>query len=179
MKKFIVVTLMLSMAGIAFASSLALPWFVDSHITASGIPPTVKGVVGLVYLKNNMDAETTCSISYYTATGLAIGPPAPDNTFVIQPKASIAFRPVAYDPSTVSGGQENIASGLLVPDRPPHGNSSLLAAVPGNDDKINGSAVIMWLGDGSDVQGIYVSTQSAAVGAEKIVAWAHLLPPGA
>lgn len=178
MKKLIVVTLMLSMAGIAVASSLALPWFVDSNKTATGIPPTVKGVVGVVYLKNNLETVQTCSITYYTQTGLDIGPASPDNTFVIQPKASLAFRPVAYDPDTVSGGQESPTAGLLVPDRPPHGNSSLLPAVPGNDDKVNGSAVIAWLGGDSDVQGIYVSTQSAAVGAEKIVAWAHLLPPG-
>ena len=179
MKKLIVLTLMLSIAGIAFASSLALPWFVDSKITATGIPPKVKGVVGVVYLKNKTAEEVICSIEYFTQTGLPIGPNAPNNTFAIQPLASLAFRPCVEDPDSVGGGQEAPTAGMLVPDRPPHGNSSSLPAVPGNDNKINGSAVVTWLGEAADVQGIYVSTQSAAINAEKIVAWAHLLPPGA
>ena len=181
MKKLIVVTLMLSIAGIAFASSLALPWFVDNpNKLATGLPPSVKGTVGVVYLKNNTNEVTTCSIAYYTQGGLAIGPPSPGNTFAIQPKASLAFRPCAYDPDTVVGGQEAVDAGLLVPDRPPHGNSSLLPVVPGNEAaKMNGSAVVTWLGEGSDVQGIYVSMQTTGAPALKVLSWAHLLPPGA
>ena len=181
MKKLIVVTLMLSIAGIAFASSVAIPWFVDSNKTATGIPANVKATVGIVYLKNNTDDVVICSIAYFTAAGLPIGPPAPGNTFTIEPKASLAFRPVVSDPSTIPGGQENVAAGWLVPDRPPFGNSSLLPLVPGNDDKKNGSAVIEWLGGPGDVQGIFVTTQSALQAdstALKIVSWAHLLPPG-
>ena len=180
MKKLIVVTLMLSIAGIAFASSLAIPWFVDATATGTKVPPTSKATLGLVYLKNNTDSVATCSIEYFTAAGVTIGPPAPGNTFVIAPKASIAFRPVASDPSTNAGGQENPAAGWLVPDRPPFGNSSDIV-MPGNDNKINGSARIEWLGGGGDVQGMFLTIQSALQADQiplKIVSWAHLLPPG-
>ena len=178
MKKFIVVTLMLSIAGIAFASSLAIPWFVDAPKTGTGIPPAVKATLGIVYLKNNVDAVTTCSIAYRTQDGIAMGPPSPGNTFVIQNNATLAFRPVASDPDSVGGGQEAVLAGWLVPDRPPHGNSTWVTVPPGGDSKINGSAVISWLGGGSDVQGIYVSTQSGEAGGLKLLSWAHLLPPG-
>ena len=177
MKKFIVLTLMLSIAGIAFASSLAVPWFVDNAQAAAGLPPTSAGVSGIVYLKNNTDAVATCSITYYTQTGGEIGPPAPGNTFVIQPLASLSFRPSTSDPDSVSGGQEAVLAGWLVPDRPPWGNSSSLPADPDNDGKKNGSIVIRWLGDDTDVQGTYVWTQAAGT-ALKIVCWGHLLPPG-
>jgi len=180
MKKAIAVTLMLSIAGVALASSVALPWFVDANKTGTKIPATEKATLGVVYLKNTTDSTVTCSIEYFTAAGTGIGPPSPRNTFTIDPKATIAFRPVAYDPSSLTGGQENPASGLLVPDRPPFGNSSDIVS-PGNDDKINGSGVISWLGGAGDVQGIYVSTQSALQDdstALKMVSWAHLLPPG-
>ena len=181
MKKLIVVTLMLSIAGIAFASSLAIPWFVDKDIAGTKVPPTSKATLGFVYLKNNTDSVATCSIEYFTAAGVAIGPPAPGNTFTIDPKASISFRPVASDPNTVTGGQENVAAGWLVPDRPPFGNSSDIV-MPGNDDKINGSAVITWLGGETGVQGMLLAIQSVLQDDStifKIVSYAHLLPPGA
>jgi len=181
MKKLIAVTLMLSIAGIAFASSLAIPWFVDSGKTGTGLPPSIKTVVGLVYLKNTTDAVVTCSIEYFTQTGTAIGPPAPGNTFTINPKASIAFRPVASDPDTADPpGQEAADAGWLVPDRPPFGNSAGIV-MPGNDDKINGSARIEWMGGSGDVQGIFLWTQAAKqddAAALKMISWAHLLPPG-
>ena len=182
MKKLIIVTLLLSIAGIAFASSLAIPWFVDTRKTGTGMPPSIATTVGLIYLKNTTDEVVTCNIEYFTQTGTAIGPPSPGNTFTINPKASIAFRPVASDPSTLTpqGGQEDVLSGWLVPDRPPWGNSTGII-MPGNDDKINGSARIEWMGGPGDVQGIFLWTQSAVqddTTVKKIVSWAHLLPPG-
>ena len=176
MKKLIVVTLMLSIAGIAFASSLAIPWFSDNAAAACGLPPTTKGVVSTIFLKNNMDAVKVCAITYFTQDGTNIGPLPPGNTFGIQPKASLAFRPCTYDPVSLGGGEDDTA-GALAPDRPPHGNSSLLAAVPGNDDKKNGSAVIQWEGGTSDVQGSFVWVQSARTALLQ-VSYAHLLPPG-
>ena len=181
MKKLIVVTLLLSIAGIAFASSLAIPWFVDkADAVATKVPPNEKATLGFIYLKNTTNSELECSIEYFTAAGTRIGPPSPRNTFTIDPLASIAFRPCASDPSTVVGGQENVDAGWLVPDRPPFGNSSDIV-MPGNDDKINGSAVIEWLGGPGDVQGMFLTLQSAVqddTTLMKLVSWAHLLPPG-
>lgn len=181
MKKLIVVTLMLSIAGMAFASSLAIPWFVDqASKVATRVPPQEPAALGFIYLKNNTASELPCTIEYFTQSGQSVGPPAPGNSFVIQPKASIAFRPCASDPDSITGGQEAVTAGWLVPDRPPWGNSS---AYPAEDPpKINGSAVITWLGGETAVQGMLLAIQSSMQPDStslKIVSYAHLLPPGA
>ena len=175
MKKALVVMVALTVGGLAFASSLSVPWFVDTGPAANKFPPITDGVTGIVYLHNNKTSVITCSIRYFTAAGVDIGPEAPDNTFVVGPQASIAFRPVASDPSTVPGGQENTASGWLVPDRP-------MGTAGGNDNKKNGSLAVTWLGEGTDVQGIYVMNQYVKQpdsGIGKLVSYAFLLPPGA
>ena len=175
MKKALVIMVALAVGGVAFASSLSVPWFVDTAPTGAKFPPKVSGVTALIYLHNNKASVVTCSIGYYTAAGTSIGPAAPNNTFVIQPNASLAFRPVVSDPATVGGGQENTAAGWLVPDRP-------MGTAGGNDNKPNGSLVITWLGEGTDVQGMFLSEghvvqSDSTVG--KIISYAHLLPPGA
>ena len=175
MKKALVVMVALAVGGMAFASSLSVPWFVDTAPVGAKFPPTTNGVTGLVYLHNNQATQAVCSIEYFTAAGVGIGPAAPGNTFVIEPNASLAFRPVTSDPATIPGGQENTASGWLVPDRP-------MGTAGGNDNKKNGSLVVTWLGEGTDVQGVYITNQfkvqgDSAVG--KLVSYAYLLPPGA
>ena len=177
MKKALVVMVALTVGGLAFASSLSVPWFVDTAPAAAKFPPQVSGVSGIVYLHNNTVTPKPCSIEYFTQAGTSVGPESPDNTFVVAPQASIAFRPVAYDPSTVPGGQESIDAGLLVPDRP-------LITVAGEPDepKKNGALVVTWLGEATDIQGVYVMNQyvtqpDTTVG--KLVSYAFLLPPGA
>ena len=168
MKKLTIVALALMVAGVAFASSLNVPWFVDNSAAASKFPPVSPGVSGIVYLHNNKTETITCSIAYYSQEGVSLGPAAPGNTFVIAANASIAFRPVAYDPDSVTGGQEAVDAGLLVPDRPTV------------DGKKNGSLVVTWLGEATDVQGIYTMNQYAGgINAGKLVSYAYLLPPGA
>jgi len=177
MKKTLVVIVAMVMGGVAFASSLSVPWFVDTGPAANKLPPATTGVTGLVYLHNNKTEPITCSIRYFTQGGNDIGPEAPNNTFVIAPQASLAFRPVAYDPDTVGGGQEATDAGLLVPDRP------MDTSIPGNNPaKKNGSLVVTWLGAATDVQGVYTQSQyvvqaDSAVG--KLTGYGHLLPPGA
>lgn len=176
MKKTLVVIVAMVMGGVAFASTLSVPWFVDTGPTANKLPPVSKSVVGLIYLHNNKAERITCSIAYYTQGGNYVGPDAPFNTFTIAPQASIAFRPVAYDPDSIGGGQEATDAGLLVPDRP------LSTTIPGNDGKANGSLVVTWLGAATDVQGVYTQSQyvvqpDSAVG--KLTGYGHLLPPGA
>ena len=173
MKKLLVVTLALSIAGMAAASTLAVPWFVDNSAAAAKFPPEAPGTMGIVYLHNNKTAVLTCSIEYFTQGGVSVGPAAPDNTFVIQPQASLAFRPVASDPASDAGGQEATDAGWLVPDRPLDG--------VGNDGKKNGSLVVTWLGDGTDVQGVYIQEQyvGGTVNNGKLTSIAYLLPAGA
>ncbi len=179
MKKLAMIAVVLMVgAGFAYASSLSVPWFVDKPtLVNAGFPPTSKGVSGIVYLHNNLSTDITCSISYYTQSGDAIGPDAPNNTFTIVAKATLAFRPVANDPAGTAtpAGQEDPASGALVPNRP----LTTTATHPVNDGKMNGSAVIEWVGGAGDVQGIYVQSQNvddAQPG--RIAHWGTLLPPG-
>ena len=159
MKRFAIVAVVMALgAGIAFASSLGVPWFVDNAGVATGFPPSDGRTATLVYLHNNLGVDAVCQIQYYSAQGVLLGP-ANDNTFVVNKNASTAFRPVAVDPATTPGGQESTV-GVLVPDRPRD-----------VDTQKNGSCVIRWFGDPTDVQGM-VLTGSVDVG------YAHLLPPG-
>ena len=139
-KALFVAVLLVAGTGVAFASSLGLPWFVDN--AGTGIPLNgVAGVLGLVFLNNGTSDELTASIAYYNQEGVPL-PIAGSTTFTIQGQASIAFRPVADDP--VSGGGQEGEEGNAVPDRPRD-----------IDTKKNGSLVITWAGDPSDVTGTY------------------------
>lgn len=182
MKKLMVVALMLMVGtGVAYGASLNVPWFVDNAGAAVGNPPVSTGSLGMVFLHNNTSSNVTCSIAYYTAAGTNIGPSSPNNTFVISPNASIAFRPVADDPSSVTGGQEQ-PSGRVVPNRPS-------GTTGGNDNAKSGSLVINWTGTSTDVQGVYmnVTTLNGATLSQGGVltpringysTYGHLLPPG-
>ena len=173
MKKLLVVMVAVAVgASFAFASTLSVPWFVDTGPAANKLPPVTKGVTGLIYLHNNKASTITCSIAYFTQTGVGIGPAAPNNTFTISANASVAFRPGVDDPDTVGGGQES-AVALAIPNRP--GGTE-----GGNDGKKNGSCVVTWLGVGTDVQGVYLQEQLPGTAAStNWVAYGHLLPPGA
>lgn len=141
MKKFALIALVLTVGvTCAFAASLKVPWFVDNAPPAAGIPPT-SGTTTLVYLSNNTNSQVVCSIRYFSAGGADLGPNT-NNTFSIDPNATVAFRPVANDPSTANGGQENPASGNLVPDRPRDvdtaKNGSLVVTFPGVNGTLGG-----------------------------------------
>jgi hypothetical protein len=179
MKKLSVVLIML-VGGIAFASSLSIPWYVDGAPVNTGLPPTQDGAFSLIYLKSTVDTVLTCEIAYYNANGDFLGPQAPNNTFTIAPKSALGFRPVANDPNGTlpggtAGGQEG-AQGVLVPNRPKSVDAS--TPIPGTtviDQKKNGSITIQWTGDATDVQG---SQQAWAKGGATVVSFSHLLPPG-
>ena len=187
MKKLMALTV-LAIAGVAFASSLSVPWFVDNAGSAAYFPPLPGmggGVSSLVYLHNNEAAELVCSITYITQTGVVIGPYAPDNTFIIPAMATLAFRPVANDPNTVQGGQES-PEAQAIPNRPS-------GTAGGNDGFKNGALFVQWvkgdlpgqgtLGAGS-VQGFVVTSQyvpANRAGSTQTAGFAHwgtLLPPG-
>lgn len=163
MKKLgLVLTVMVALAGVAYASSLAIPWFVDNAAAGAGWPPNAKNTT-LIYLKNNTEDVLVAEITYFSAEGANLGPEYPANTFAIDPKASVAFRPVATDPNADIGGTNNgleAAAGIAIPNRPVD-----------VDPKSNGSATISWTGGPTDLQGMLATTSMA-------LSYAHLLPPG-
>lgn len=173
----------------AVASSLGVPWFVDGAPAANFIPGITRGVTGIVYLKSNVAYPLTCSIEYYSQTGVPLGPANnasladQNNSFVIPPNASVAFRPVRTDPDTVPGGQESPLA-VLVPNRPNVGVNAARATVgQANDGKDNGSITISWTGDPTDVQGTFVYYQTFIPGSgdarfPSTMSYGHLLPAG-
>jgi len=178
MKKMMVVAILI-LGGVAFASSLSVPWFVDNAPANTFYPPRAGGIQGIVYLHNNQTSDLTCSIEYFTSSGFTMGPAAPENTFVIKASATLAFRPVANDPvgTATPGGQENVSAGWLVPNKPTVGTD----VIPdGTGTKTNGSCVVRWMGVSTDVQGIMVQTfniDNSASG--RLLQYGTLLPPGA
>ena len=153
--------------SVAVASSLAVPWFVDSTKTRLGIPQSENGVTEIITLHNNTSEVMVCSIEYFNAGGDSMGPDAPNNTFTIAPNSSLAFRPVADDPGPAidpanTGGQEG-PQGVAVPNRP----------MP--DGKNNGACVVRWVGGPGDVQGMIAHYQMKN---GISMSYAHLLPAG-
>ena len=166
--------------GEATINSVTVPWYVDSAGAAVRLPPRDGLAMSLVYLHNNKPEPITCEIEYSTQDGVYVGPfGTVEKQFTIPANASIAFRPVADDPSSVFGGQE-AETARAVPNRP-------LGTANGNDNKKNGSIVIRWTGASSDVQG-FCSTSSTAAGVAVVTAqnpsglaphtFSYSLPPG-
>ena len=162
MKKLSTVMMMALIGGMAFASSLGIPWFVDNAAESQGAawPPT-QGTRTYIYLHNNTTDDIVCSIAFYSAEGQFVGPqddlntPYDDTTFVIPALSTLAYAPVADLGST--GGES--AAAAAIPNRP----------LP--DGKKNGSAVITWAGGPNDIQGMLAT-------ANTLLSYAHLLPPG-
>jgi len=162
MKKLSTVMMMALIGGMAFASSLSIPWFVDNAPDSQGAnwPPT-QGTRTYIYLHNNTTNDIVCSIAYYNAEGVFVGPnddpntPYDDTTFVIPALSTVAFAPVAALGAT--GGESSV--GDAIPNRP----------LP--DGKMNGAATITWAGGPNDIQGMLATANSQ-------LSYAHLLPPG-
>jgi len=147
---------------------LSVPWFVDTAGAAQGIPAADNETTTVVYLHNSTGRDLAAAIGYSTSTGVFIGPRWPDNYFLIPAQSTVAFRPVADDPASVRGGQETDLA-LLVPNRP-------MGADGGNDNKRNGSLVVRWYGNPSDVQGILKEWRQSDD--DSVYSNAVLLPPG-
>ncbi len=161
-------------------NSIAVPWYVDNAGTGVRFPPRDGAATTLVYLHNNKSEPITCDVEYYTQDGVYIGPFGTlEKQFTIPANASLAFRPVADDPSTVLGGQE-AEGGRAIPNRP-QGTAN------GNDNKKNGSIVFRWSGAPTDVQG-FCTTASTVAGLAVVTAqnpnglaphaFSYLLPAG-
>ena len=192
MKKLAILGLVLAVGtGVAFASSIGVPWFVDNQAENAGNPATSSGTTGIITLKNMTDTQKTLEIAYYNAAGEFLGPLAPNNTFTVDAFSSLAFRPVATDPGkgvvdprdslaeTLGGGTEG-GQGVLVPNRPRSPDASTPVYVGGPiDSKKNGSAVISWTGGPGDINGMTSSFNMLIEGSAKTtMSFGHLLPAG-
>ncbi len=183
MKRIAMITL-LAVGSVALASSLSVPWFSDNSGPLATLPPQ-SGTTQIVHLHNNLSTPIVCGIEYYDQDGNKLDAEANGttdvtdranvwtqdySTFEIPAMATLAFRPVADDLCSADTdppwmGQEPYV-GWLVPNRPRYGS-------PGDNSlKKNGSIVITWNGDPTDVQG-KIQDWSPGISA------AYLLPPGA
>ena len=168
MKKFAMVAITLVIGtGVAFASSMGLPWYVD-NAPNNAFGSAFTGILSLVFLHNNTDETMTVSIEYFRQDGKGIGPKEADgNTFTVDPNASIAARLARDDTDIARGGQEDPVAGGLVPNRP----------FDPDVRKFNGSAVFRWIGAPSDLTGQI--TSFVGFGDGTFAAYQHLLPAGA
>ena len=165
MKKFIVLALLAVMASGAYASSVAIPWFNDFAAAASGggdLPPSGGGLFGLkgstyITLKNNTEDDLLCEIIYTDKLGRDMTPDP--NTFVINAKAAIGFRPYRDDATEAPLG--------LV------GNCTVVEPWVGGEVLPAGSAKVSFVGDPKDVQGM-VTMHDTAINASS----SYLLPEG-
>ena len=160
-------------AGLAYASTLGVPWFVDN--AATGINPPLDKTLGILFIHNNHSEDVEVTVAYYTSVGDYIGPDF-NNTFVIDANSSLGFRPVEDDPAVES------AAALAVPNRPrttdPPSNTN-------NDNKKNGSMVFSWLGDPGYLSGYYALQKGVIADRGpsdpeqlyKLIGYGHLLPP--
>lgn len=168
MKKVYMLGMVLTLAAcFAYAASLSVPWYMDNTAVPGKLPPTQTGVLGLVYLHNNLPTDVVCEIAYYTQEGLLLDfAEGQSNTFEIAAMSSVAFRPAVSDP--ISNGGQEADPAMAVPNRPT------------NDGKKNGSIVVSWTTGGlNDVQGIVLQTQNVGGGlTARLLQWGTLLPPG-
>ena len=191
MKKTVIAAGAMLVAASAFASSIAVPFFVDWAAIGS------RGFIGL---KNNTSQNIEISIFYRDNLGQNRTPgsilgnlgadfvtnqgnpvPAgsynsdPDNTYVLQANAAIAFRPAADGGGEGAGGAVPNMMGFQVIDATPGAG---FPAIPGQGEfpPWNGSAEIRWqtVGGERDIQGRYFQDAGAQNGPQS----AYLLPPG-
>jgi len=176
MKKLSVIAVLVAVGlvgGFAFAKSMSVPWFVDNAPAAAYYPPTT-GTSAIIYLHNNTAAAKECTIQYFNQNGVEQTLPSGGNTFSVPALSTVAFRPVADDPDSISGGQES-AVAQAIPNRPL------------TDGKKNGAIAIGWTGEETDIQGILQQGQFVSKSASQylgkldaslVTSYATLLPPG-
>ena len=155
MKKFAIFAGVIMLgAGVAFASSLNVPFFLD-RAPADGIFPPTTQEQSFIALHNNLSVDLEVEIDYYDAgqDGTVDQQTPTNNTFLLPANATFSFRPVRDDP-TVEGV-----------------NAAGVPNMPGGETA--GSAIITWVGGPNDIQGRMVQ-----INANNDSAFAYLLPTG-
>jgi hypothetical protein len=150
MKKLLFVSVIaLSFVGLAVASSLSVPFFLDNGSTGQIVPET--GTASFIGLKNNTAAGITVTVTYRSNEGQDLTPA--ENTFVLGSYVGTGYRPAVDDAASEGAGSE-------IPDMVTTGGIQW------------GSALYQWAGSPYDIQGrlVIYSSQSGAA--------AFLLPQG-
>jgi len=150
MRKFVVVaSLFVFGAGVALASSLSVPFYLDNaEAEFSGLGTPASGSAGFIGIRNNTTEDIVVEVTYFNGAGNNVTPA--NNTFELGAELATAFRPVA---TGVAGSGDN-------------------SDVPNATGGVAGAAILTWEGDPSDIQGRYqqFNNNGSAV--------AYLLPPG-
>lgn len=155
MRKFAAIAAVMVLgAGVAFAASLNVPFFLDNAPADNAFPPTF-GNKAFIALHNNLTDDLVVAVDYFSAgtdgTVQNLTPTA--NTFLLPARATYSFRPVADEPLT-----EVAIAGATVPNM--------------TGSEIAGSITISWVGGPSDVQGRMIQLDPDAG------VFGYLLPPG-
>ena len=125
MKKLAVAMIAVMLTSVAFAATIAVPFFKDNHedATAATLPSAAKGFIGVL---SNADEDKVIHVFYYDNAGDSMTNPD-GNTFTLVAGTAKSWRPTV-----------GIATDSLLPST---------GAV--------GAAVLAWDGDASDLQGRY------------------------
>lgn len=157
MKKVLVA--MALFGSVAFAASLAVPWFYDVNDVDSYPPPAqgpFDGSNTYITLKNMTNSDITLTIRYWRGTGVEVTPSV--NTFVLPANVARGFTPASNLPTTEGAG----------------------AAIPNCDESggkvYGGSATITWSGSAGDIVGrVYQVDNYTGSG---LLSAAYTLPAG-
>lgn len=137
MRKFAAVAAVMVLgAGVALASSLNVPFFLDNAPADGAVPPT-SGTKSFIALHNNLSVAIEVAVDYFDAGGdgtVNQQTPSP-NTFILPANATFSFRPKANDPTAE-------AAGAAVPNMPGPENagSAVISWTVGGDQAIQGRA---------------------------------------
>ena len=123
-------------AGVAFASSLNVPFFLDRAPNDGTFPPSANEG-SYIGIHNNLSVDLEVAIQYFDNNANDATPA--NNTFTLPANSTYSFRPVGDDP-TVEGPA---------------------AAVPNITTGKSGTATLTWVGGPNDIQGRLVQTNSA------------------
>ncbi|MCP4639830.1 MAG: hypothetical protein GY851_05330 [bacterium] len=123
MKKLAIIAGMaVCIAGLAFAGTLPIPFFLDNGGLAGGGGVPSSGTAAYVRVLNMSASPVVCTLSYKDTAGTAAGGPA---TFTLNAGQVKAWRPAADDP--VEGDGQAII----------------------NSSSVVGSATVTYVGDGA------------------------------
>ncbi|MEK7793999.1 MAG: hypothetical protein AAB353_05700 [Candidatus Hydrogenedentota bacterium] len=154
MKKTVLfVGVMVLGAGIALASSLTVPFFLDRAPSDGSFPPSSLEA-SYIALHNNTASSIVVTVDYYDAgqNGTVDHQTPVPNTFLLPANATYGFRPVGNDPTTE-------VNGVIIPN------------MPGGEQA--GTATLTWASTNpADIQGRLLQIGPGTT------ASMYLLPPG-
>lgn len=141
MKKLVILgAVVLAVVGVAYASSLTVPFFWDNAPTGW---PVTSGNASFIGIHNNTGADISCEVMYISDQGVDVSPA--NKAFTLEANSSLSFRPCQND-LAIEG------AGAAVPNMTAAGITATDSA---------GSAVISWTGGAKDIQGRMVQISAS------------------